>query len=172
MNTPYHTIKNIVGTYILKPYFKLRMKQSVWHLINKKGIALFKKYPSELSLLQKRIVNDLATTGIAVTHADELFSNESVLQEIQRTAAGLEALPEVKTNKTFLKYLLDTNPELDINTILARLALDPRVLSIINAYHGMFSKFYYMTHNHTLPVGPNTPAEQSQRWHRDPEDKK
>ena len=174
--------KNIIGAYVLQPYFKLRMKQPMWRRINKKGVTLFKKYSTELSAAQQRIANELKQNGIAVSHVDDLFPasteasagkpNEGVLQELQRTAAGLEAIAEVKTSKTFLKYLLGTNPLLDINTILVRLALDSRALAIVNAYNGMFSKFYYMTLNRTLPVGSDAPAEQSQRWHRDPEDKK
>lgn len=164
-------ITRIVGNFILKPYFKLRTKKAVWLYLNRKAKALFSANPPTPNETQKNIVNILIQNGIAETHLDELFPKENKLEKLQKYAAYLrEQTQTPQTSKTFLTYLLDPKPALDFENEIVKLALDERVLAIVNSYFEMFGKFYYFTLNITHPVPAGTEAEQSQRWHRDPED--
>lgn len=168
-------IKNIamkiIGNFILKPYFKLRTKKPVWLFLNRKARKLYKENPLALNETQKNIVSILLKNGIAETHFDELFPNENKLSELQKYTSHLrEKKTGTQTSKTFLTYLLDPRPTLDFENIIVKLALNEKVLGIVNSYFRMFGKFYYFTLNITHPVAEGAQAEQSQRWHRDPED--
>lgn len=175
-------IKNIatklIGKLILKPYFKLRTKKHIWLFLNRKARLLYKKNRPMLNGTQEKIVNTLLQNGIAETNLDELFPNENKFDELQKYAgvvreknSGAQIYPPAwRTSKTFLTYLLDPKPLLDFENIIVKLALNEKVLGIINSYFEMFGKFYYFTLNITHPVTAETEAEQSQRWHRDPED--
>ncbi len=155
----------------MKSYFKFRTKLPVWLWLNKKAIKLFENNPPVLNELQKRIISDLTKKGIAFTHIDELFAGQNKLEELQNYAKELgDKGAGVKTSKTFLTYLLDLKPELNFENILVQLAIHEKTLGIINSYLRMFSKFYYFTLNITHPVASGQNPEQSQRWHRDPED--
>ncbi len=156
---------------LVRSYFKMRTKLPVWLWLNKKAIKLFNKNSPRIDETQKRIIDDLTKNGIAVTHVDELWPGENKLARLQNYAKELEeAGTGEKTSKTFLTYLLPVKPVLDIENILIKLAVHEKVLAVINSYLGMFSKFYYFTLNITHPVPDGTNPEQSQRWHRDPED--
>jgi hypothetical protein len=74
--------------------------------------------------------------------------------------------------KTFLEQMFETFPLLDPKDPFMALALDETTLDIVNGYMRMWCKFEYINLNVTIPVNPGTPPRQSQRWHRDPGDKK
>lgn len=50
------------------------------------------------------------------------------------------------------------------------LAVNPRVLDVVNAYLGMWSRFQSLDCWYTIP-DPSAPRRNSQNWHRDPEDR-
>ena len=52
------------------------------------------------------------------------------------------------------------------------LALDPRVLDVVNAYFGLWSKLIYFDVWHSVQVPAERARFGAQRWHRDPEDRK
>ena len=80
------------------------------------------------------------------------------------------AKADVKTRKTYLKQLFDLNPTVDINNKFIQLAVDEKVLQIINSYFGLNSRLTYFSLDLVEPVGDSAPT-MSQKWHRDPEDK-
>lgn len=160
-----------IGNLILKPYFKIRTRKSVWLFLNRKARELYKKNPPTLNKTQKTMVNTLLTNGVAETHFDELFPQKNKFEELKKYTNELIAKNSgIKTSKTFLTYLLHPNPVLDFENTIVKLALDEQVLAIVSSYFRMFGKFYYFTLNITHPVSAGSEAEQSQRWHRDPED--
>ncbi|MEK7503308.1 MAG: hypothetical protein AAB556_02610 [Patescibacteria group bacterium] len=168
-------IKNIatktIGNLILKPYFKIRTQRLIWLFLNRNSRDLFRTNPPSLNETQDKTINTLFQEGIAETHLDELFPKENKLEKLQQYALYLKNQSSGKqTSKTFLTYLLDPKPELDFENEIVKIALDPKVLAIVNSYFGMLGKFYYFTLNITHPVPAGTEAEQSQKWHRDPED--
>lgn len=156
----------------IRTYYKAINSKPIWLALNRQAINLQKKFPPVLDSVGKRVAQDLKKSGIAFVHIDELFPNQSRFQELLAYAQKLEKDAKIKTNKEFLQFYLDDSPKLDLKNPLIKLALDNKVLAIINSYMGMFSKFYMFTLNKTMPVDPGAKEVQSQRWHRDPEDKK
>jgi len=121
--------------------------------------------PFSVGSADKKLNSLLATEGIAITHADKLG--------IKIDWAYLEHLksrPGVANSKSFLTYFYPGTPVIDLNDPFMKLALHPRILAIVNAYMGMQASWYYFTLNRTH-VWKDTPT-LSQRWHRDPEDRK
>ena len=158
---------------VLQSFFWMRSSWPVWFsILNRRSRHLFTNARINLSLHEKKIVDTLAKEGIAVTHLDELFPGENMLSLLQAYAEDLTKSAEVKTQKSFLKYYWDPYPLLDLQNPYLALVLSPRILAIVNSYFRMYTKFYYFTLNLTLPVSEGAEAVQSQRWHRDPEDKK
>ncbi|GEM_PF-360584 len=170
------TIKSIIK-YIFKKvtgvFFKIRASWPVWfYIINRKPRNLFNAHKPQLDDIQKRIIKDLNEKGIAFAHIDELFPGKNYLAELQKYFSEARDRAEQKTNKGFLRYIWDVSPEINFSNPFVKLSLQNKVVDTINAYLEMWSNFYYLTLNITVPVGTDSKAISSQRWHRDPEDKK
>jgi len=155
-------------------FFHLRAAYPVWYyILNREGRRLWRDWRTPLSGEESaRVAQELKHKGIAITHLQRLFPDEQRLDDLFRSAAESHRAAAVKTHKTFLRYLWDIEPELDWANPFVRLALDPVLLSVVNEYLGLAGRFYHLTLNATTPVQSYTAAAQSQRWHRDPEDKK
>lgn len=156
----------------IKTYYRAINTLPLWLALNRKAISLKKKFPPTLDLISQRVFLDLKKNGIAFVHIDELFPNQNIFQKLSVYTEKLAKDASVKTKKEFLQFYFDDSPALDFGNPFIKLALEEKVLNIVNAYMGMFSKFYMFTLNKTTPVDPGAKETQSQRWHRDPEDKK
>ena len=158
---------------VVHPYCTVRHLWPVWyHISNKKSKQLFKQRTPDLNDVQKRIVSDFKHSGVAISHLDELFPEQHFLPMLQKHMQERLASAEIKSGKQFLRYLWDAVPQLDFNNPFIAIALDKRMLDIINSYLGLWAKFYFFTLNITDPVAAGVKPVQSQRWHRDPEDKR
>lgn len=128
-----------------------------------------------------RVLDELNRNGIATTSADKLLPNNSSFTELCREVARLESeladkieLARIAANqdteslKTFLFKLLGEKPILDPQSVYAQFALQENVLQIANAYFDMYTQLRYYNIWHTL--ASNSPARESQLWHRDRED--
>lgn len=167
-----NALKNLIRRYLWL-HFKLRQAWPVWYyLLNRKGRVLYRKHPPRLDAFQQRIVRDLRTTGLAVTHLDELFPGENLLPVLQRYIQSIEASAKTKGSKPFLQYFWDAVPTLDSQNPFVRIALHARTVNIAHAYLGMFGRLYYLTLNRTVPVPAGSGAMGSQRWHRDYDDRR
>ncbi|MDP3770298.1 MAG: phytanoyl-CoA dioxygenase family protein [Candidatus Sungbacteria bacterium] len=158
---------------IVHPYALMRHLWPVWYYIsNADARRRFQENSPQLDEVQKRIISDFKRFGVATTHCDELFPGQNLLPELQRYTQTLADKAEVKNNKQFLRFLWDAVPELDIgrNPFLD-ITLGHRVLDMINSYMGMYAKLYFFTLNITDPVSAGAKPVQSQRWHRDSDDK-
>src|SRR3989344_2931978 len=162
--------KNVKST--IRLYYQTRNIWPVWLLLNTKARSLYRRRAPTLHLAAQKAASDLARTGIAITHLNELFPGEDLLEKYQSCARELEKDAAVKTNKEFLEFFFDETPTLDLENPFVKLGLNDKILGVVNSYMGMFSKFYYLTLNKTIPRGPEAKAVQSMRWHRDPEDTK
>ncbi len=145
----------------------------VWFFVsNRHARRLHRRHRPELSGVQRRIVGELAAKGISIVHMDELFIGEQRFPPLEEHTKDLMGSAAVKTKKKFLQYLLDATPTLDLANPFIQVMLERQVLDTVNAYMQMCSKFHSFTLNVTMPVGEGTTRVQSQRWHRDPDDKK
>jgi len=159
---------------LIRVYFAIRHFWLIWFFVlNRRGRRLFKSYPPKLNEFEKNLAEELKTSGIAATRLNDLFPNEpNLLSELQDYTRKLRERAETKTAKTFLKYMFEETPTLDFGNPFLKLIFRQKILDIANAYMGLCGKFYYLTLNITTPVPAGSEPKASQRWHRDPEDKR
>lgn len=180
---------------ISRLYYRSRNIWPIWHfLLNRQGRRVWASAGEALVPVGRGIAKTLAKEGIAITNLDLLFPGESPLPAMQayarrrfeertREAAPAPSAPVVPDGKPRFKYyvkdfLLDLweggvrYPAFEFSNPFIRFALDESILAIAAAYLGSAPKFNDFTLQATLPVEPGTPQAYSQRWHRDPEDKR
>jgi len=151
------------------------------YLFNLRSTLGYRLEGAALEAVSRRVVDGLDRDGIALTSAGELGGLDGLFEELQREVEALEIehagrLNEVRSQadseeigrKTFLLQLLGERPQLDPQSVFARLALHPRVLQIANAYFGMYTQIRYYNIWHTVVT--HGEARESQLWHRDRED--
>jgi len=116
-----------------------------------------------------------------MTSVDELFGDTALFGELetavwQREVSLAAEIERTRLNantgerpKTYVLPLLGSTPVLDLNDIFVRFALQPQILNIASSYFRMLVKLhgYNVWHNFATKKEP----QQSQLWHRDPEDR-
>lgn len=181
------------GSLIRKQYDNfLRLKYELnWRWVrNPASSRTFRKTPPELNALQKRLVEELYSTGLAICHFDELFqdrelwrslsaqvsefrSSDEVQSEVRKRQQDFEETRDFRAVEHYIitKYPQDRKPLITAGNQLLNLGLNPLILDVVNSYLGMWSKLIYFDMWHTLPLNTDTRFA-SQRWHRDPEDRR
>lgn len=154
----------------MRSYFSLRSAWPVWFLLNHAPRTLYRRTYPRLDNVGQRMVRELKETGIAATHLDELFPGKNILPELIAHSKELMEHNLKKSNKEFTDYVLDPVPEIDLANLFVAFALDARIIDIVNAYHDMYTRFFYLQLNVNYPVSPGSPPQHSQRWHRDLDD--
>ncbi len=158
---------------VLRPYYIFRHYFPFWkNILNKKAAALYRTSEPRFDEVQKRLIAELKENGIAITHLDELFPGQDLLPKLQAYSQGLMVSGQKREKgKTYIIDLMEKMTTVDLNNPFLKLALSPKVVAIANGYMDMYSKFFMQSLILVAPVGDATPIS-SQRWHRDPEDKK
>ncbi len=158
------------------PYYLVGTWRPVWfRLMNREGRALFRTQARPLDTVQERIVSQLKIHGIALTHLEELFPGHISLPRLRAHAADALAVARTGRKKSFLRYAWRdpaATISLDLSDPLIRLAIEPRALEAVNAYMEMWSKLDFYSLAATVPVPDGSEEQGSQRWHRDPGDKR
>jgi hypothetical protein len=121
-------------------------------------------------------VRELLRDGTITRQAEEIFSAASLqfLETIQAEVAARAAREEVSaalqanehTKKGFKLSLVP--PEFDFDSPYLRLALDPGLLAVVNAYMGMRSALRAIEAWIDVPTPDE--AKETQLWHRDGDD--
>src|SRR5262245_29475763 len=159
----------------------------VWrHFLNRESKTLFLRDSMAVrtSWVQKRIIDELKTRGISMVDVGELLPKENFL-ELQTLAEALLGKSSVqrhikaiqenipfpsRSEKPYLISLLGERPTIDSQDGFLDFSLHEQILGIISGYLGMYSRLLYV--NVWCNVATPGPATFSQRWHRDPEDKR
>jgi hypothetical protein len=150
----------------------------------------FARTPPQLNALQQRLLDELNEKGVAMCRFDEMFGSSDLWTRLSRQVEEFTTSNRVqeairKTQREFgcmrdpnavAHYILTyydtaTRPTIDFGGPLLDLALSSQVLDLVNSYLEMWSKLIYFDIWHTLPLDTDTRI-LSQRWHRDPEDRK
>jgi len=140
-----------------KPYYYLRNSQPVWKFLNRH---------SRFVPIEHKLVKSLQENGYAVSHIDDFFPGR--LAELEKYMKTLHRVQRRK--KKYLEAMFDNEPVVKDNPFIA-LALEDSLLTIVNSYLGYYAKARGFTLDAAIPVG-DAEFVGSQRWHRDPEDKK
>ena len=175
-------------------YYKFRYLWPVWYwVLNRKARVRFKKNKRELGDLEKRVSEDLKNNGIATLHISELLG-EDIFPALKDLAEAKWNSPEVQNNilpereralksgeigreKFFWVWLGgmpgDAPPQvLNFEDPFIKLSLDEKILQVVSSYLGLSPKFLSYGLQSTLVMPPGSIPKLSQRWHRDPDDKK
>jgi ectoine hydroxylase-related dioxygenase (phytanoyl-CoA dioxygenase family) len=136
------------------------------------------------NFIQQQVIDDLRKHGICVIHISDLFPDDSFqqLRELAETyvqqPSNQEMIETIRRGarrdapggKDYLIRLLGETPVIHRDDALLQFSLDRKILTIVCGYLNMFTRLVYMNLWLNLPSrGPET---LSQRWHRDPEDRK
>lgn len=158
---------------VLRPFYIVRSLRPIWlNVANRDAKKNYEKINPALDPVQSRIVGDLKEKGIAVSSLEELFPGQNLLAELRKHADSLIGQAKQREKgKTYLIDLWQKTKTVDLANPFVKVALSPKVVGIANGYMGMLSKFFMYNLNLVIPVGGANPIS-SQRWHRDPEDKK
>ncbi len=157
---------------VLRGYFSVRNSWPVWYgILNRDARMHYHKSPPSLNTEGTRLLPELKRDGITVTTLDKLFPNENILESLQTWEQNHKPREESGSKKKFLREYWDLVPSLDFTNPFLRLSLDTRVLAIVSAYMEMSTHLTYFGLCETIPQKDIVPA-QSQRWHRDPEEKR
>jgi len=134
--------------------------------------------------LEEKVIRELREDGISLVDVDDLLQAHA-LQDAQAWAEKQVAARsnqeriklikggarlEAKSGKYFLVRLLGDEPVVDFNDTVMALSISAPVLRIVSAYLGMFGRLAALDLWYNMPTAG--PAAFSQRWHRDPEDKR
>ncbi|MDA2925936.1 phytanoyl-CoA dioxygenase family protein [Acidobacteria bacterium AH-259-G07] len=138
-----------------------------------------------LSESQLKVVQQLTTRGISFMHFDELFGDHERWDSMREAADGFvnsEAVEkkiqayhtnfEKTTWKEYLVRLFPESPIIALDDPWLQLGIDGRILDVVNTYLGLWARLMSIDLWYTIPLGIERSRTGSQRWHRDPEDRK
>ena len=109
-----------------------------------------------------------ATTSFLIAlqaDAEKFLSRPEQREQIQTRQSSDGA-------KWYVIRALGLNPRGPVPNSIANVALDDRVLSIVNSYLGLSSRLRYVDLWYNLAAQPGEPPIDSEHWHRDNEDVK
>lgn len=161
-----------IKQFLLRAYFSVRTWWPLWfYILNRKGRKLFTGNSPKLDAHQQRILSDLERDGIATSSLDELFPGKNILSAMRAYATERESSAQPQTKKLFLDHFWDPAAPLDPHNPFLTFAISNKILDVANSYMRMWTRLRYMTLARTKITDSNEPI-QSQRWHRDPEEKR
>ena len=168
--------------YEVKRFFHdQRREPNFWRdTLNQASKALWQEASRELNPTEQRIVDSLRNDGIAISSVQELFPGQNTLPRLleelavrQRNLASSEYKSDFK-KASFTQFLHGgggSHPELIMEDPGISEFLSDTVLHIIGGYLGSAAKFIRFSMQSTRVVDSAADRAQSQRWHRDPDDR-
>ncbi len=166
-----------------RAYYLFRASWPVWfYVLNKAPREYHRKHRSNLNQIQKRTVEDLTRFGIGSAHFSDMFPEldfslfqkslaEAMLigenqKQIEEQSKGQSA----QSKKYYLVELWKKPFHFDFANPFMSLAASERILTIVNHYLEMAAHLSYLNLWYTVPM--EKAANYSQRWHRDPDDRR
>lgn len=150
-------------------------------LANRASRRRYEGAQPQLDAVQADVLARLRTDGYATLPFSDLISDENIWNELEadaarfvaETEAGLRAEREGgaaalrrRAGKEFLVRKYAWGAQLALDDPWLRVATNPQMLDLANAYLGMWSKVEYVDVWYTPPAGADE-RRSSQRWHRD-----
>lgn len=143
----------------------------------------FEASTPDLGETQACIVEEIRRHGFARVDIRDLLDGslwEAAAAEGRAFAGGERVLRGIesyrsrteKRGKDYIVRLREGQPALAPDDPWLRIGLSPIVLDTVNSYLGLWSKLIYADVWYTIPTPGSREAVASQRWHRDPEDRK
>lgn len=178
-----------IGFRVLKDYdawTAFKLERWYWEAKNRKAVEAFTRQDVVLTSPQQRVVDDLSRSGIAQVHYDELFQRgpdwSSLKQlvdrwledeDVQRAVGAYQSSGhKQQVWKEYLIKMHEPGVTLPWDDAFLRLALRPEITDVTNSYLGMVAKLLEVNIWNTIPLEHGGEDSGSQRWHRDPEDRR
>jgi hypothetical protein len=155
-------------------------------LSNRASRRRFRRSEPSLDGVQRRLVADLRQDGIAITSFSELVGDSELWAALdadigafaKQSAADVSAELDRPTGKR--DYYIsrwaarhrgrDLERQVPVDDPWLRLGLSDRVLDVVNAYRGLWTKLLSVDNVYTVPFPGSEERVGAQNWHRDPED--
>lgn len=171
-------------------YHRTRRAWPIWYYcLNRSSRKAWARHTPGLGAVERTVVAALERVGIAIVPFGELFGDSTLFPALQARAAwrrtksrppdapSVSAKGEIEKDreKRFMRYLWGgggTYPVIERDDPFIGFTLDQRILGIVGAYLGSAPKLQGFSLQETRLVSPGSPQYLSQRWHRDPDDKK
>jgi hypothetical protein len=144
------------------PRLAARVRRSAWKARNG---ARMRGFRAAESAHDAELLAELVELGVAVRGFDEVFADRRALADLTAVAERREAVRNAGS-KDFLERLMPDAVTFD--SAYVRLALEPRVIALANAYIGMRSYLRGVELWRNVPT--DEPPKLSQLWHRDWDD--
>ncbi|HEU0302956.1 MAG TPA: hypothetical protein VFR32_00090 [Gaiellaceae bacterium] len=148
---------------------------------NRTARRRFEHAPPPLDEAQRRVLADLERDDYAVLPFADLVPDQAVRAAIEREGAQFVSDTErelaattgrvVDLYKDYLVRRYRDVPELPPDAPWLACCLSDRMLALANAYLHMWSKLEYVDYWYSVPVDASSDRIQSQRWHRDFDDR-
>ena len=134
-----------------------------------------------LDAVQQRLLEELKENDYAIVAFSELFPDVGTMQAVTGEGATFRADVEHRLStgdsgatdrhKDYLIRRQKRGAEIDPSSPWLASCLSERLLDVANTYLGMWSKLEYVDFWYSLPVPQSSDRIQSQRWHRDFDDR-
>jgi hypothetical protein len=141
----------------------------------------FERQPPVLDEVQQRILAELERQDYAVLPFSDLVTDAGLRESVEEDGAAfvestVAALNEDGSGvrddaKDYLVRRYRRVSEVGADTPWLRSVLSDRMLGLANAYLRMWSKLEYVDFWYSVPVAAESERIQSQRWHRDHDDR-
>ena len=177
-------LRNRIQGWATRSWRNVKYELYTNYLVNPRSRRQFRAHTPGLSVVQRRVLEQLCSRGVAFVQQDELGVDAQQWGElrvlVEQFAAGttvrdaIRRFPE-EVNRPdvvadgYMVKLYPKRPMLPADHPLLRVGLDSQVLDVVNSYLGLWAKLIYTDVWHTIPIDPGRRIG-SQNWHRDPED--
>lgn len=162
-------------------HYRLRLSAAKWNAINERARRNFESQAPRLDTEQCRALADLRRDGFHVTALPEMVKGAADFDAIRKDADRLMRRPAVREQigvrrsregiKWYVVRAFGYKPRLAVPASFAALLLSDDVLGVVNSYLGVACRLKYLDVWHNFPVSESDPPVDSERWHRDNEDR-
>ena len=141
---------------------------------NRTARRRYEQEPPTLDDVQRRVLNDLEQRDYAILPFADLCGTETLSAVEADGAAFVEEAERSDSRDTTKDYLIRRyapGAKIAPESPWAAACLSDRMLGLANAYLHMWSKLEYVDFWYSVPVEGDSGRIQSQRWHRDFDDR-
>jgi hypothetical protein len=160
----------------------------VWrHFVNAESRRLYLQQRAAMAPrpIEAQLIDDLKRDGVAMVAVDDLLPEPRFreiqawgdrLLERQDVVAKVEAIragkcpDRAKSDKFYVVRPLGDVPVFDMRDAVVQVSLSDPILRIVTGYLALLSRLPVMDLWYNIATGG--PSQYSQRWHRDPDDRK
>lgn len=166
---------------LVHQHYRLRLSAGKWNAVNERARRQFQCQAPQLDAEQRRALADMKRDGFHVTTLPAMLKGAADFAAIREDADRLMGRPAVREQidtrlsregiKWYVVRAFGYKPRMAVPASFAALLLSDGVLGVVNSYLGIASRLKYLDVWHNFAVSESEPPVDSERWHRDNEDR-